>query len=164
MWSIGVLTGTTSYKGQFRSVRSCRTFEPAMLKGHGTMDNAREHHAGRAARTARALDGCEGWTGGKISSWHDTSLHLGGSVQHSLSPIDAYAWAVIEPACASEFRGRWSILLTFRNLIDRATKRNGPGAGAATGPSMRRSSRSRHLTRGCHRTAPVQGAAADQPQ
>src|SRR5258705_11940728 len=60
MWSIGVLTGTTSYKGQFRSVRSCRTFEPAMLKGHGTMDNAREHHAGRAARTARALDGCEG--------------------------------------------------------------------------------------------------------
>ena len=98
MWSIGVLTGTTSYKGQFRSVRSCRTFEPAMLKGHGTMDNAREHHAGRAARTARALDGCEGWTGGKISSWHDTSLHLGGSVQPSLSPIDAYAWAVIEPA------------------------------------------------------------------
>jgi hypothetical protein len=25
------------------------TLEPAILKGHGTMDNAREHHAGGAA-------------------------------------------------------------------------------------------------------------------
>src|SRR6266478_5210981 len=86
-------------------VVALRTFEPAMLKGHGTMDNALKHHAGRAARTARALDGCDGWTGGKISSWHDTSLHLGGSVQHSLSPIDADGGTVMEPACASGFRG-----------------------------------------------------------
>ena len=33
-----------------------RAFEPAMLKAHGTRTNAREHHARRAARTARALN------------------------------------------------------------------------------------------------------------
>ena len=70
-------------------VVALRTFEPAILKGHGTMDNARKHHARRAARTARALDGCEGWTGEKRTSWHDASLHLGGSLQHSQSPIGA---------------------------------------------------------------------------
>src|ERR1700730_15579330 len=36
-----------------------RTFEPAMLKAHWTRANARKHHAHRAARTARALDGCQ---------------------------------------------------------------------------------------------------------
>ena len=35
------------------------TFEPAMLKAHRTRASAGKHHAGRAARTARALDGCE---------------------------------------------------------------------------------------------------------
>jgi hypothetical protein len=65
------------------------TFEPAILKGHGTMNNARKHQARRAARTARALDGCEGWAGGKRSSWHDAFPVLGGSVQHSQSPTDA---------------------------------------------------------------------------
>jgi len=39
-------------------VVALRTFEPAMLKGHGTMDNARKHHARRAAPKQRgALDG-----------------------------------------------------------------------------------------------------------
>jgi len=33
-----------------------RTFEPAMFKAHRTRTNAREHHARRAARTARALN------------------------------------------------------------------------------------------------------------
>ncbi len=33
-----------------------RTFEPAMLKAHGTRTNARKHHARRAARTARVLN------------------------------------------------------------------------------------------------------------
>ena len=36
-----------------------RTFEPAMLKAHGPWANARKHHARRAVRTARALDGGE---------------------------------------------------------------------------------------------------------
>ncbi len=92
-----------------------RAFEPAMLKAHGTRTNAREHHARRAARTARALNWSERRAEGKISLWHDTSLHLGGSVQHSQSPIGADAGAVMEPACASEFRSHWSILLTFQN-------------------------------------------------
>ena len=35
------------------------TFEPAMLNAHGTRANARKHHAHRAVRTARALDGCQ---------------------------------------------------------------------------------------------------------
>jgi hypothetical protein len=30
-------------------VVALRTFEPAILKGHGTMDNAGKHHARRAA-------------------------------------------------------------------------------------------------------------------
>jgi hypothetical protein len=77
------------------------TFEPAMFKAHGTRTNARQHHARRAARTSRALDGCERWAGGKTSLWHDTSLHLGGSVQHSQSPMDADTRSVMEPACAS---------------------------------------------------------------
>jgi hypothetical protein len=38
----------------------------------------------------------------------------GGSVQHSQSPC-ADTGAVMEPACASEFRSYWSILLTFQN-------------------------------------------------
>lgn len=66
-----------------------RTLEPSMLKAHGTRTNARQHHARRAVRTVRALDACERWTGEKICFWHDTSLHLGGSVQHSQSPIGA---------------------------------------------------------------------------
>jgi hypothetical protein len=74
-------------------VVALRTFEPAILKGHGTMDDAREHHSGRAARTTRALDGCEGWAGGNL--WHDASLRLGGSVQHSQSPMKAGYGAVI---------------------------------------------------------------------
>jgi len=38
-----------------------------MLKGHGTMDNAREHHAGRcSANSAGRFDGCEGWDRRKI--------------------------------------------------------------------------------------------------
>src|ERR1700720_3447224 len=74
-----------------------RTFEQAMLKAGWTRTDARQHHARRAVRTARALDACERWAGGKISLWHDTSLHLGGSVQHSLSPMVAYGWAVMEP-------------------------------------------------------------------
>jgi hypothetical protein len=92
-----------------------RTLEPSMLKAHGTRTNARQHHARRAVRTVRALDACERWTGEKICFWHDTSLHLGGSVQHSQSPIGADTGAVMEPACASEFRSHWSILLTFQN-------------------------------------------------
>ena len=63
--------------------------EPAMFKAHRTRNNARQHHGRRAAQTARTLDGCEGWTGGKRTSWHDASLHLGGSLQHSQSPIGA---------------------------------------------------------------------------
>jgi len=75
------------------------TFELAMLKTHGTRANARKHHARRAVRTSRALNWNEGWAGGKIGLWHDTSLHLGGSVQHSLSPIDAEGGAAMEPGC-----------------------------------------------------------------
>src|SRR5258708_16214893 len=101
MWSIGVLTGTTSYKGQFRSVRSCRTVEPAMLKGHGTMDNAREHHAGRAARTARALDGCEGWTGGKFGApdlfhWPVPMKRLHGIAIGSMQPLRLWKRDVLD--------------------------------------------------------------------
>ena len=59
------------------------TFELAMLKAHGTRANARKHHARRAVRTSRTLNWNKGWVGGKIGLWHDTSLHLGGSVQHS---------------------------------------------------------------------------------
>ena len=83
-----------------------RTFEPAMLKAHWTRDNARQHHARRAVRTTRALNSSERWSEGKISLRHDTSLHLGGSVQHSLSPMDADGGTVMEPICASEFTSR----------------------------------------------------------
>jgi hypothetical protein len=65
-----------------------RAFEQPMLKADWTRIDARKHHARRTVRTTRALDGCERWAGGKISLWHDTSL-LGGSVQHSLSPMVA---------------------------------------------------------------------------
>ena len=87
-------------------------FEPAVLKAHRTRANARKHHARRAVRTSRTLNWNEGWVGGKIGLWHDTSLHLGGSVQHSLSPMDVDGGTVMALACASEFRSRWSILLT----------------------------------------------------
>ncbi len=66
-----------------------RTLEPSMLKAHGTRTNARQHHARRAARTSRALDGCEGWTGVRMRS-HGTSLHLGGSA--TLSVTDGCLW------------------------------------------------------------------------
>jgi hypothetical protein len=36
-----------------------RTFEQAMLKAGWTRTDARQHHARRAVRTARALDACE---------------------------------------------------------------------------------------------------------
>jgi hypothetical protein len=75
------------------------TFELAMFKTHGTRANARKHHARRAVRTSRALNWNEGWAGGKIGLRHDVSLHLGGSVQHSLSPMDAEGGAVMEPLC-----------------------------------------------------------------
>jgi hypothetical protein len=80
-------------------VVALRTFEPAMLKAHRTRAGVRQHHAQRAVRTVRALDACERWVEGKITFWHDTSLHLGGSVQHSLSPMDAEGGAVMEPGC-----------------------------------------------------------------
>jgi hypothetical protein len=75
------------------------TFELAILKTHGTRAGARKHHAQRAVRTSRALNWNEGWAGGKIGLWHDISLHSGGSVQHSLSPMDAEGGAVMEPGC-----------------------------------------------------------------
>jgi hypothetical protein len=78
-------------------VVALRTFEPAMLKAHRTRANARKHHARRAAGTARALNWSERRAEGKISLWHDTSLHLGGSVQHSQSPINAEGGAVMQP-------------------------------------------------------------------
>jgi hypothetical protein len=40
---------------------------------------------------------------------------LGGSVQHSQSPIDAEGGAVMEPVWNLKFRHRWSILLTTSN-------------------------------------------------
>src|SRR5258708_38513493 len=43
--------------------------------------------------------GMREWAGGKIGLWHATSLHLGGSVQHSLSRIDAEGGAVVETGC-----------------------------------------------------------------
>src|ERR1700722_1220781 len=55
------------------------TFEPAMLKAHGTRANARKHHAHRAVRTARALDGSQRWARGKTGLWHGTSLHWTGA-------------------------------------------------------------------------------------
>ena len=106
--------------------------EPAMFKAHRTRNNARQHHGRRAAQTARALDGCEGWTGGKRTSWHDASLHLGGSLQHSQSPIGADTRAVMEPPCASEFRSRWSILLTFQN----STQNKRPQRGGELRPGQ----------------------------
>jgi hypothetical protein len=63
--------------------------------------------------------------GGKISLSHDTSLHLGGSVQHSLSPMDADGGTVMEPACASELRRRWSIQLTFQKKLQEARNKSG---------------------------------------
>jgi hypothetical protein len=36
----------------------------------------------------RSMDVRDG-PGGKRTSWHDASLHLGGSLQHSQSPIGA---------------------------------------------------------------------------
>jgi hypothetical protein len=73
------------------------TFEPAVLKAHGPCASSRQHHARRAAGTARALNWSERRAEGKISLWHDTSLHLGGSVQHSQSPINAEGGSVIQP-------------------------------------------------------------------
>src|ERR1700730_12758262 len=73
-----------------------RTFEQAMLKADGARANARKHHARRAVRTSRALNWNERWAGGKISLWHNTSpFALGGSVQHSQSPIKAEGGAVM---------------------------------------------------------------------
>src|SRR5258708_15352267 len=39
--------------------------------------------------------------------------------QHSQSPMIADGGTVMEPPCSCEFRNCWSILLTFRNLIER---------------------------------------------
>jgi len=38
-----------------------------------------------------------------------------GAFTDSLSPMVADGWAVMESACASGFRSRWSIQLTFQN-------------------------------------------------
>jgi hypothetical protein len=43
---------------------------------------------------------------------------LGGSVQHSLSPIVADRGAVMKPAYASEFGSPWSILLSRQNFTN----------------------------------------------
>jgi hypothetical protein len=92
-------------------------FEPAMLKAHRTRASTGKHHAGRAARTARALDGCERWAGGKTSFWHDTSLHLDGSVQHS-QVTDGCRYEVGDgTSMRLGFRSRWSIQLTFQKKL-----------------------------------------------
>jgi hypothetical protein len=50
---------------------------------------------------------------------------LGGSITDSLSPMVANGGTMIKPVCASEFRCRWSILLTFKKLNEiGATPRN----------------------------------------
>jgi hypothetical protein len=50
---------------------------------------------------------------------------LGGSITDSQSPMVANGGTVMKPACASEFRCRWSILLTFKELNELgATPRN----------------------------------------
>src|ERR1700730_14560012 len=41
---------------------------------------------------------------------------LGGSMTDSLSPMIADGGAMMEPACSSEFRSRWSISLTFKKI------------------------------------------------
>jgi hypothetical protein len=43
------------------------------------------------------------------------SLRWAGALPISQSPMDAEGAAMMEPACASEFRRCWSILLTFQN-------------------------------------------------
>jgi hypothetical protein len=65
-------------------------------------------------RTVRALDACERWTGEKICFC--MTLPCIWAERAALSVTDRRRYgAVMEPACASEFRSYWSILLTFQN-------------------------------------------------
>src|SRR5947207_9681165 len=64
-----------------------RAFKPAVLEAHGTRAYARQHHARRAARTARALDGC---AAGKIIKHDAYPIELGTT----LSVTNGYqCWA-----------------------------------------------------------------------
>jgi hypothetical protein len=86
-----------------------RAFKPAVLKAHGTRAYARKHHARRAARTARALDGC---AAGKIIKWHNAyPTGSGESVQ--LSVTDGCQWWVGDGMSMAQYPARrWSKLLT----------------------------------------------------
>jgi len=59
--------------------RCSKPIGPGLTRASIMRDVQREQRG----RSMRVSDG----TGEKICFWHDTSLHLGGSVQHSLSPI-----------------------------------------------------------------------------
>jgi hypothetical protein len=45
-------------------------------------------------------------------------LHEAGALPISLSPMVACVGAVMEPRCASQFRSAWSILLTFKKIVE----------------------------------------------
>ena len=77
----GTVVSQPSEVGVHRVVRNdlllhgltSRAFKPAVLEAHGTRAYARKHHARRAARTARALDGC---AARRIIKWHDAPLEI----------------------------------------------------------------------------------------
>jgi hypothetical protein len=85
--------------------------------------DAGEHHRGLALRAGRAFN-CRLRNAGmlRLGFRHSASLQLAGA-RHSRSPMDANGGAVIEPVCSPEFRSHRSILLTFRNLIERRTEK-----------------------------------------
>jgi hypothetical protein len=96
--------------------------ERAKFESFRPRRDAGKSHANLAFWAAESLN-CEQWDCGWVIGHCIPPLSQAGA-QHSLSPMVAYGGPVMEPACASEFRSRWSILLTFTDL-------DGGGAKAA---------------------------------
>jgi hypothetical protein len=110
-----------------------RTFEPAMLKAHRTRANARKHHARRAGRIARALDGCQRLAGEKtLVARHFPAF--GGSAQHSRSSTDANGGTMMQAACASKYRGSVVNIAHFPRPSRAADKETASAQGWAQRP------------------------------
>jgi hypothetical protein len=87
------------------------TVERAKFESCRPRRDARKHHSRLAFGAAESLNR-EQWDYGWVIGHCIPPLNQAGA-QNSQSPVDAEAGAVMEPVCASEFRRRWSILLTF---------------------------------------------------
>ena len=93
------------------------TFERQKVGMGRTRFDPRQHHPALTLRAAWPLDGKRGWVGMTMGFRHDASPALGGGATPSVTGRCRYG-TVMEPACSSGSRTRWSILLTSEKLTE----------------------------------------------